>query len=581
MKQWKLKKLLQGILLGTCLSPWAISYAAQQELLWGNTQNYSELLKKFALVQPSSNPENLQLAANVSKERNSSNTFQFLKGFVDETQESHVRYDQYYQGIPVWGKQIIYHLSAQKNAVTGSIIKGIEQDVASIEGKISLDQAKTIAIGKNLVPQHMFAEKIIYFNPTTSKAMLAYHISYANKTAQGPSIPSFIIDANSGKILQEWNALNTEQKFVGQGPGGSDLNQGIYKYQFGTKAVPGLNAFRKIGLDVQNNICFVSSPGFRVINLKNVAPANLGFGLPVSTADETSHELNAFVYYCSAPDYINTIDNGFAPIHHGISPVNDAAYFVRQTINMFLKQYKLEQPAGPDLPLRVYTHIADYDNSFACGTTCMKNAGITGPQQLVFGNGQALFAPMTGGDVVAHEFGHLVTNHYSTLVYAEQSGGLNEAFSDMTGMALDYYERVVLKMSWYKNGSDWNFGTGIPLNSKAIRYMWNPPLDGMSIDNASKFVAGMDPHLSSGVFNKMFYLLGTSSDWTLPMAYQVMLDANMKFWSASTNWNDAACGVLSAAEARHYPTNSLIKAFSGVGVMCSVSHDKIMEVAHK
>ncbi len=581
MKTWKLK-LLHGVALGTCLFPWTMSYAAEQEMLWGKIGEYAPLLKKFSLSQTASIPQGLTLPANLNTQKNSVNSFQLLSGFVDDSKKSHVRYDQYYRGLPVWQKQIIYHISSQNNvAVTGSLLKGIEQDVTDLNGKISLDQAKKIAIGKNAIPKNMFAEKIIYFNNETStKALLAYHISYANKTPEGATIPSYIIDANTGKILKEWNALPTLQNFVAQGPGGTDLDKGEYKYQFGN-SMAGLNGLRKIGVLIQNNLCFISNPAFRVINLKNVDEGDLGFTLPMSTADETAHQIQPFVYVCSAPDYVNPNDNGFAPKNHGLSPVNDAAYFVRQTINMLINQYKVQQPIGTDLPLRVLTHLGDYDNAWACGTNCMKSSGVTGSQQLVFGNGNLMFAPLTEGDVVSHEFGHLVTDHHSNLTYLDQSGGLNEAFSDITGVTLDNYERSVLGFNWYTNGADWTIGSGISLNNTPLRSMKDPHMDGHSIATVSEFVPGMNPHYSSGVINRLFYLINTSvnKDWTIQMAYQVMLDANMKYWTPGSTFQDAGCGLLSATEDRHYPTNTLITAMSQVGIICPVSQEKIMEVS--
>lgn len=580
MKTWKLKKWLHVAALGTCLFPWTMSHAAEQQLLWGNVSNYAPLLKNFSFAQTARIPVGLKLPQNMSAAKNSVNNFQYLSGFVDDSKKSHVRYDQYYQGLPVWQQQVIYHISSQnKTAVTGYVLNGIEKDVTDLNGKISLDQAKKIAIGKNAVPKNIFSEKIIFFDKeNSSKALLAYHISYANRTPDGTTIPSYIIDANSGKILKEWNALPTMQDFVGQGPGGTDLDKGEYKYQFGN-SMPGLNGLRKIGLLIQNTVCFISNPAFRVINLKNVDEPNLGFTLPISTADETAHEIQPFVFICSAPNYVNPNDNGFAPINHGQSPVNDAAYFVRQTINMWLK-YNITKPVGTDLPVRVMTHLGNYDNAWACGTNCMKMTGVVGNQQLVFGNGQNMFAALTEGDVVSHEFGHLFTDHHANLTYQDQSGGLNEAFSDITGLALDNYERTVLGFNWYTNGADWTIGRAISLTNTPLRSMKDPHMDGHSIANASEFVPGMNPHYSSGVFNHMFYLLNNSpnKDWTIQMAYQVMLDANMKYWTPGSNFRDAGCGVLSAAEDRKYPIASLTSALNQVGVVCPVSHEKIMEV---
>ncbi len=580
MKPRKLKKLLQGLAFGVCISPCVMSYAAQQYTLWGKVDNYASLLKAFSLNPVSPIPSGLQLPVNLNTQANTVHNLQFVSGVVDNAKVSHSRYNQYYHAIPVWGPQLIYHVSSNKTSVTGSLLKGIEQDIKNLNGKISLDQAKKIAFGKNNVKEHFNAEKIIYFNKDIStKAMLAYHVTYATRTSDGPAILSYIIDANNGKIIKQWNALPTAdaQMMVGQGQGGTDLENGQYKYQFG-KMTAGLNALGKFILQVQGNSCAMSNPSFRIMNLQNQPETSLPFQLPVSAADEASNQLTPFTYNCSAPDYQNVNDNGYAPINHGLSPVNDTAYFVRITLNMLKQKYKVQQPIGTDLPIRVYTHLGDFDNAFACGTNCMAGGGITGPQQLVFGNGQVMFAALTEGDVVAHEFGHLVTDHHSGLTYIDQSGGLNEAFSDITGMTFDAHMRTDLGFNWYQNGSDWTIGAEIGLNGKPLRYLYDPTLDGHSIGSALDFQTGMNPHFSSGVFNKAFYLLSTTSGWTIDQAYQVMLDANMFYWTSNSTYNDGACGVIQAAAKRGYNSTDVSNAFKGVDVMCSVSLEDMKEV---
>ena len=62
-----------------------------------------------------------------------------------------------------------------------------------------------------------------------------------------------------------------------------------------------------------------------------------------------------------------------------------------------------------------------YDNAFWDGS------------QLVFGDGDGtIFERFTkSADVLAHEFGHAVTEHTAALVYRDQSGALNESVSDV------------------------------------------------------------------------------------------------------------------------------------------------------
>ncbi len=568
MKTWKLKKLFQGLALITCISPITVSFAAQDEMVWGKVNDYGSLLKKFSLKQTVPVPAGLQLP-HLSTNNSSINTFEFLKGQVDQEQISHARYDQYYRGLPVFGSQVIFHRAKSNTIITGSVITGIERDVTNLNGAISLEQAKKIAVGTNFVADGINSEKVIYFDADVSpKALLAYHISYLSHAANGPAIPSYIIDANNGKILQQWDALPRVES--GQGFGGVSVDRLSYrpgKFQYGTSQ-PGVNSLGMLDIQISptEGKCTFTNDIVRVINLKNQREKQLSFNLPFSSADEKRFNIVAFSYPCTAPLYANLNDGGFAPINDGLSPVNDVSYFVNQTIAMLMKEYKVATPVGNSLPVRIITHVGPMDNAFACGPSCLQESGINGPQQVVFGNGGKEFSPLTDGDGVAHEFAHLVTEHFSDLKYENQSGAINEAFSDITGVAILSYLRDTLGFTWFWDGKDWTTGQSIAKDGKPMRYYNNPPLDGHSIDNAANFVRGMDVHDASGVYNKMFYLLSTTPGWSVNKAYQVVLAANMDYWSPRTNYRMGGCGILQATRQKGYSEQDVQNVFQKVGV---------------
>lgn len=77
------------------------------------------------------------------------------------------------------------------------------------------------------------------------------------------------------------------------------------------------------------------------------------------------------------------------------------------------------------------------------------------------------------------------------------SGGINEAFSDIAGEAAEYYLR---------GNVDWIVGSDIFKSEGGLRYFDQPSKDGRSIDHASEYYDGLNVHLSSGVYNRAFYL---------------------------------------------------------------------------
>jgi PKD repeat protein len=177
-----------------------------------------------------------------------------------------------------------------------------------------------------------------------------------------------------------------------------------------------------------------------------------------------------------------------------------------------------------------------------------------------FGDGASTFYPLVNADVSGHEVSHGFTEQHSNLTYSGQSGGMNEAFSDMGGEATEYY---------WQGSNDFLVGKEIFKGSGALRYMYNPPLDGGSIDNAADYTSSLDVHYSSGVYNKAFYNLATTSGWDVPKAFKVMARANALYWTASSTFNSGACGVETAAGDLGYTVADVTAAFSAVGVSCS------------
>jgi vibriolysin len=188
----------------------------------------------------------------------------------------------------------------------------------------------------------------------------------------------------------------------------------------------------------------------------------------------------------------------------------------------------------------------NYENAFWDGSA------------MTFGDGANTFYPLVSLDVSAHEVSHGFTEQNSNLVYSGQSGGINEAFSDMSGEAAEFYMRGT---------NDWLVGADIYKSANgALRYMYDPPLDGRSIGSANDYVNGMDVHYSSGVFNKAFYLLATTSGWSVQTAFQTFAKANQLYWSSGATFRSAAIGVQDAADDLGFSTADVEAAFNDVDV---------------
>ncbi|NIN33615.1 MAG: PKD domain-containing protein, partial [Gammaproteobacteria bacterium] len=146
----------------------------------------------------------------------------------------------------------------------------------------------------------------------------------------------------------------------------------------------------------------------------------------------------------------------------------------------------------------------------------------------------------------------------SDLIYSGQSGGINESFSDQAGEGAKYYMRGT---------NDFMCGYDIYKDpDKALRYLYDPPLDGKSIDHVNDYYEGMDVHYSSGIFNKAFYLIATSPGWTTRMSFDISVRANQVYWEPSTNFQQGAEGVMNAAVDLGYTCQDVVDAFAEVGI---------------
>nr|WP_263108211.1 M4 family metallopeptidase [Kitasatospora sp. DSM 101779] len=126
---------------------------------------------------------------------------------------------------------------------------------------------------------------------------------------------------------------------------------------------------------------------------------------------------------------------------------------------------------------------------------------------MTYGDGASNTHPLTELDVAGHEMSHGVTANTAGLNYSGESGGLNEATSDIFGTGVEFYANLAADKGDYLIGELINInGDGTPL-----RYMDKPSKDGGSADYWSSGVGNLDVHYSSGVGNHFFYLLAEGS----------------------------------------------------------------------
>lgn len=428
------------------------------------------------------------------------------------------RYDQAWRGIPVFGQGVVVSEDRNGNVRTmfGNLVSGLEADIASTTPKFgkaaALVAAKRIALGNGIAGMLTRDERtdLVVFIDDAGQGHLAYAVTFvADSALAAPTRPVIVLDAISGKVIERWE--NLQHALIGTGPGG---NQKTGQYEYGTN-------YGYLDVAQSGSTCTMSNT--------NVKTVNLNGGTTGSTA---------FSYTCPR----NTVKS----INGAYSPLNDAHYFGNVIYNMY-QAYLGMAPLTFQLTMRVH-YKTNYENAFWDGTA------------MTFGDGASTFYPLVSLDVSSHEVSHGFTEQQSNLTYSGQSGGMNEAYSDMAGEAAEYYMR---------GSNDWLVGADIFKGSGALRYMCNPTQDGKSIDNAANFTSSMDVHYSSGVYNKAFCTLAKKAGWNTQKAFQVFARANRDYWTASSTFNQGACGVETAATDLGYTKADVTAAFTAVGVSCA------------
>jgi vibriolysin len=128
--------------------------------------------------------------------------------------------------------------------------------------------------------------------------------------------------------------------------------------------------------------------------------------------------------------------------------------------------------------------------------------------QMVYGDGnpnQGCGSLALSLDVTAHEMTHAVTQHESGLVYSGESGGINEAFSDMFGAFVEAWTLGGRNGTLANTNGVWLIGDEVL--APFLRSMCDPAADGASRDVWSSSLGNVDVHFSSGPANLMFCLL--------------------------------------------------------------------------
>ena len=196
--------------------------------------------------------------------------------------------------------------------------------------------------------------------------------------------------------------------------------------------------------------------GTQTITTDSTSPTNYrlretGRGNGIQTFD-----MNTGTNYGSAVDFIDS-NNTWTSTTNGDQYALDAHWGAEMTYDYFWNVHARNSIDGSGFRLRSYVHYnSNYVNAFWDGS------------RMTYGDGNGTTtSPLTTMAIAGHEISHGLTSNTANLVYSYESGALNESFSDIFGVAIDFWSRPTL--------ADWEMGDEIYISSSSyFRSMSNP-----------------------------------------------------------------------------------------------------------
>ncbi len=495
-----------------------------------------------------------------------SNDFTARSVHQDESGEAHIRMDQSYQGVKVFGGEAILHMrEGAVRDVTDALVRGLRLNpTPTVEATEALAAAHQALAPKGAYASTPTAE-LVFANierevpirinrlgeestRTISRMALVYHVhTELENGTQETRHTDFFVDAHSGEILESWDSLHTAAA-IGSGNSQYSGTVSLNTNSTGT------------GYELYDT---TRGSGVRTYNLNH---ATSGTGTLYTDADNTWG------------DGANYVEGSSTTAANGQTAGVDAHFGVQTTWDMYKNVFLRNgiDNAGGATYSRVH-YSNSYDNAFWSDTCfCM-----------TYGDGNS-FLTLTSMDVAGHEMTHGVTSREANLTYRGESGGLNESMSDIFGTMAEFY-RGSTGATIPATGGNWTIGEQLatPAFNHPLRYMYKPSLDGKSPDAWTKTLKRLDVHYSSGPMNRCFYFLsqGASSSKTsnfyssyLPggmtgigndKAAKIVYRALRDYMTSSTTYAGAKTACLSAATSLGYASGSpeytaVVNAFKAI-----------------
>lgn len=492
-----------------------------------------------------------------------------IKSEADTKNTIHTRIKQMYTGIPVWGGDAVIHtpqthnkhltalLADKQSTINGNFYSELEKDLQDRSMLNETQKSRALQKAKNeyrsnykniTIYRNESVEPLIFI-ANDSKAHYAYKVTfYALDKGTGSHQPIFILDAATLNIYKTWDNIQTASTKEVESIGGNPILGKLFYDSTPTH-------FEKLSMYVNGQQCYFENDHVVLKRGLFTDIQNNSYPLIISPCHEINGALKIDLHDKDSYEGADSYNGAY-------SPASDVLYGVKKTQELFKAWYNLpvfKNAKGEEEKITVLIHKNGIENSIINWT----NAEFDNETKIFsIGDGNQSTYPFATLEILAHELAHGFTSQHSDLVYADQSGGMNESFSDMTSKAVEFM--ITGKNTWVE-------ALGVNKDGTPLRYMDDPKKDGNSIDNIENYKGDnrpfdMNVHYTSGIFNKAFYHLATTSGWDTKKAFDVMVEANRFYWIPTSTFQQGACDVALAAKHLNYNVNDVKNAFAKVGL---------------
>ncbi len=374
----------------------------------------------------------------------------------DELGFKHIRYFQSYKGIKVEDSRIYLHLKDNEvHSMNVEMYKGISlaNTSSSISPDLAIEKATLhLSTDLNSIDKNESESPLLVIYLHNENYHLAYKVDYYKKDH---SIRRYVyVDAHTGNVITTRNRIH--ETFV---------KGTAHTFHHGTQTIT---------VDSLNPSLFKLNGSFK--------------GMLFNTFN-----LNGSSNYSTATDIIDS-NNVWDDTTNNLHASYDVHYGVEGSLDYFRNVHNRSS----------FDNLGGTANAYFNFANNWSNASWDG-QRMRFGKGNGTSTnPFTSLKIVAHEYTHALTQHSADLVYQNQSGALNESFSDIFGIAIDHYLD--------SNSTNYDMFEGIFINSSSGRSVSDPKSknDPDTYLGQHWYIGTADNggvHSNSGVQNYWFYLL--------------------------------------------------------------------------